>query len=564
MKKIFTSISLAVATLLTSAVPAAAQQRQLSDQDKAAIATAIVPEMLNQVKSISGIDLMALANPNIENIISSPLFGTQSLLKAATPTAISIQPDSMRLDLSKVEFPELIPGMDLGSILSNVKLTFGNYKEFTAVTVNGRAVNVSMPGQIVATVLSMPITLNIETGAKAGLLPFSSLKATIDFGLLSEMVGQVGIKGTDLISMTEAATSAGAFSYNVTLGDCLRSILTKLDAENASLPNFKINVDMTKMQVDGTISASLKGLIATQISAEVPMGDAKVYMNLQTGMADSTILISYKTDATSMSIDQYRKLATKIQPEANGKGFTLLVEDSTSTPANKAWKVSSLTSVATTSDQVLDLTDIKSAIFKALLTDMMDITAGKKTPFKVDIQKKADFNGDGTITAEEQASVLYAEVLTALGGDLQNAKSIMDLDLYTDAKKTVKLMNINVTIPMKGNLITAVINQNDGTANGFKLGTLYLKSNAMEVVTDNEATPVLEEVKVCSQNGGLYVENSENSIYSIINMNGAIVGQGRITGSSEFVPTPSLIRGTVYGFIVKKGNATKLFKFIAK
>lgn len=561
MKKIFTSISLAVATLLTSAVPAAAQQRQISDQEKAAIASAIVPEMLNQVKLISGIDFMALTKPNIENVINSPLFGTQNLLKAATPTAISIQPDSMRLDLSKLE---VVPGMDLSLVLKDVKIAFGNYKEFTAVTVDGRAVNVSMPGQIVATVLSLPITLNIETGAKTGLLPFSSLKASVDFGALSDMVGQVGIKGTDLISMAETTPSAGVFSYNVTLGDCLRSILTKLDAENTNLPNFKINVDMTKMQVDGTISASLKGLIANQIATEIPMGDAKVYMNAQTAMADSTILTSYTTDDTSIGIKQYKKLATTILPAKDGKGFTIQVEDSTSTPTDKTWKAGSITSVATTSDQVLDLTDIKSAIFKALLTDMMDITTGKKTPFTVNVTTKVDINGDGAFNVDEVSPILYAEVLTSLGGDLQNAKSIMDLDLYSDVNKTVKIMNINVTIPMKGNLITAVINQNDGTENGFKLGTLYIKSNAMEVVTSNDAVSELSEVKVCSQNGGVYVENSDNSTYSIISMTGAIVGQGRITGSSEFVATSSMNRGTVYGIIIKKGRGIKTFKFIAK
>lgn len=561
MKKNFTSISLAVATLLTSAAPAAAQQRQVSDQDKAAIASAIIPEMLNQVKLISGIDFIALAKPNIENVVNSPLFGTQNLLKAATPTAISIQPDSMRMDLSKLE---VIPGKDLSFVLKDVKITFGNYKEFTVVTVDGRAVNVSMPGQIVATVLSLPITLNIETGAKTGLLPFSSLKATVNFGALTDMVEQAGIEGTDLISMTESTPSAGAFSYNVTLGNCLRSILTKLDAENANLPDFKINVDMTKMQVDGTISASLKGLIANQIATEIPMGDAKVYMNAQTAMADSTILTSYTTDATSISINQYKKLATKVLPAQNGKGFTIEVADSTSTPTDKTWKAGSITSVVTTSDQVLDLTDIKSAIFKALLTDMMDITAGTKTPFTVNVTTKADLNGDGTYSADELEPVLYAEVKTTLGGDLQNAKSTMDLDLYSDANKTVKLMNINITIPMKGNLMTAVMNQNDGTGSTFKLGTLYIKSNAMEVVTSNEASPELEDVKVCSRNGGVYIENSDNSTYSIISMTGAVVGQGRITGSSEFIATPATNRGTVYGIIIKKGRGIKGYKFIAK
>lgn len=74
MKKIFTCISLAAATFMAT-TPVMAQQQKLTDKEKAAVIEAIVPAMFEQVKQVSGIDIIELAKPNIENVLSSPVLG---------------------------------------------------------------------------------------------------------------------------------------------------------------------------------------------------------------------------------------------------------------------------------------------------------------------------------------------------------------------------------------------------------------------------------------------------------------------------------------------------------
>ena len=101
MKKIFTCISIAVVSLFAT-TPVMAQQ-QISEQDKATIVKAVVPAMIDQVSQISGIDFKGLQNPDVDLILNSPLFGTQSTLRSGTLPSISIQPDSVILNLSKVD-----------------------------------------------------------------------------------------------------------------------------------------------------------------------------------------------------------------------------------------------------------------------------------------------------------------------------------------------------------------------------------------------------------------------------------------------------------------------------
>ena len=81
-----------------------AQQQKLTDKEKAAVIEAIVPAMFEQVKQVSGIDIIELAKPNIENVLSSPVFGTASTLRAETLIAnpITVQPDSMKVNLSEI------------------------------------------------------------------------------------------------------------------------------------------------------------------------------------------------------------------------------------------------------------------------------------------------------------------------------------------------------------------------------------------------------------------------------------------------------------------------------
>ena len=154
MKKIFTCISLAAATFMATTPVMAQQQKQLTDKEKAAVVKVIVPAVFDQVKQISGVDFMSLANPNIENVINSPLFLPQvSSLRADQLNTISATPDSLKLNLSSLDFSKILPpdyagmGDIIAGLVNDVKLSFSNYKEYN-VTVNGINVKIELPEKI--------------------------------------------------------------------------------------------------------------------------------------------------------------------------------------------------------------------------------------------------------------------------------------------------------------------------------------------------------------------------------------------------------------------------------
>lgn len=205
MKKIFTCISLAAATFMATTPVMAQQQKQISDQEKVAFVKAAVPAIFDQVKQISGIDFMGLTNPNIETVLNSPLFGTQGMLRAATSTPISIQPDSMNINLSEVDING-IPAT-VKPMLANIKLKFADYKDYTMTTANGQTIEISVPLKVTASALDGFIScgVNFSVGEKKGLLPFSSFTANLDLGDLEALLtslGMTNIKSGTLVSMT--------------------------------------------------------------------------------------------------------------------------------------------------------------------------------------------------------------------------------------------------------------------------------------------------------------------------------------------------------------------------
>ena len=204
MKKIFTSISVAAAALFLSVAPTQAQQRQITDQEKVAFVKAAVPAMLDQFKQITGIDIVSFANPDIKDVISSPLFGVQNgMLRAATTTSLTLQPDSVILDLSNVDLGlDGMMGGLAGQFLNSVKLTFGEYKDFTMTTPDGQGIEVSIPQTISTNLLGMfDVSLNVAIGDKTGLLPFNSLSANLDLGGLDAFLGSMGIESGSLFTM---------------------------------------------------------------------------------------------------------------------------------------------------------------------------------------------------------------------------------------------------------------------------------------------------------------------------------------------------------------------------
>lgn len=542
MRKMFTSMGLCAIILTAATLPAQAQTQTYTNQQKATAAGVAVKEVFKQVSQISGVDLVSFTKPDIKTIIASPLFGTQSQLRAAKATAISVQPDSMNMDLSSVS-----DDPTLQSLLKDVKLVFGNYKTYGVTTPEGRPVEVNIPQKIDISLAGMPLTLNFKIGEQTGLLPFSSLDVTIE----CELFILIGITDKDLISLKENATTPGAYTYHITLGKALRALMALTGEDSSKLPNYDINMDVSKMATAGTVQASLYALVTNPVTAKLPMGDALLHLNRLTASPDSVILTSYKEG--TIQVDGYQKMTYRMKVNANNKGMLTTIADSTSTD-KKSWKGESETFINSTSHLVLDPKDIMSSIFNNLIKDL--VQAKPIESFTVEVTEK---EADETVATP----VLFAKVNTSISGALQSQQGNIDLNMYNSKTDDTRNMGIHIVLPLKGNLITAEFLSADDDAE-VSLGKLYIKSNAMHVVTGNEATPALDEVKIYAQEGGIFVENADNATYQVCDFNGRFIANGRIAGTNEYINLPALANSNLYIVQIIKGNAAKAFKFKAK
>ena len=529
MKKIFTCISLAAATFMATTPVMAQQQKQLTDKEKAAVVKVIVPAVFDQVKQISGVDFMSLTNPNIESIINSPLFLPQvSSLRADQLNPISVTPDSLKLDLSSMDFSAIAPGMGdfIAGIVNDVKLTFSDYKEYN-VSLNGQSVKIDLPEKIDVSAAALVdaetgkptnlLSVLIKTGNKGTILPFNSLSVELKLGWLGtvgSMIPNFPLKDGKLISLTETANSSGTIDYTITLEDNLRSLAATL----AQVPNFQISLDMTKLMTESTIKASLFGKPLQAPNAKLPMGDAVVYANLKstTGMpADSIVLTSY--DAASSKIKGYKKLTPTIG--VSGANLVLTTTDSVRADVNTAWTPMSKQIVTMPATMSTAINSIMSSLVNGVVSNLK---ASAETNYTITIDSIYEAKKDEVIRVMEIDATTKVEATS-----LKDTKMIVDINFLKGSNKE-NVMNIKATAPTNDTKITvdfspAVDPKGDGIKENVNMATLYITSDAMGIITDNETiSDEVQEVTVSTTASGLYVKNGKGN-YVIVNMVGKVV-----------------------------------------
>ena len=549
MKKIFTCISLAAATVMATTPVMAQQQKQLTDKEKAAVVKVIVPAVFDQVKQISGVDFMSLTNPNIESIINSPLFLPQvSSLRADQLNPISVTPDSLKLDLSSMEFSAIAPGLGdfIAGIVNDVKLTFSDYKEYN-VSLNGQSVKIDLPEKIDVSAAALVdaetgkptnlLSVLIKTGNKGTILPFNSLSVVLKLGWLGtvgSMIPNFPLKDGKLISLTETANSSGTIDYTITLEDNLRSLAATL----AQVPNFQISLDMTKLMTESTIKASLFGKPLQAPNAKLPMGDAVVYANLKstTGMpADSIVLTSY--DAASSKIKGYKKLTPTIG--VSGANLVLTTTDSVRADVNTAWTPMSKQIVTMPATMSTAINSIMSSLVNGVVSNLK---ASAETNYTITIDSIYEAKKEDIIRVMELDATTKVEATS-----LKDTQMIVDVNFLKGSSKA-KVMNIKATAPTNDTKITvdfspAVDPNGDGVKENVRMATLYITSDAMGIITDNETiSDEVQEVTVSTTASGLYVKNGKGN-YVIVNMVGKVVSTGIITSDEQYISTPNMPNG---------------------
>ena len=557
MKKIFTSISVEAAALFLSVAPTQAQQRQITDQEKVAFVKAAVPAMLDQFKQITGIDIVSFANPDIKDVISSPLFGVQNgMLRAATTTSLTLQPDSVILDLSNVDLGlDGMMGGLAGQFLNSVKLTFGEYKDFTMTTPDGQGIEVSIPQTISTNLLGMfDVSLNVAIGDKTGLLPFNSLSANLDLGGLDAFLGSMGIESGSLFTMKETGSN-GKYAYDITLGETLRALIASgMIAEDTeedpdatieiTIPeNVLINVDMSTVQTSATIDASVS---TVQPTTTLLMGDATVYLNAKELLngsfkTDSIVFVSYE-DGEIADYDKVEISNTvEIDKNAVKRVFTTYYKDETT---NGEWKFDTEKTRYWVGNHELDNKNLIYSLMQGLIADM---TAGTlTTSFElVTTTKVDDPESEGVIT-----EIIDAETSMGTEGGLINI-------LVDDGnEENGEILNVAINIPLNSKTVSAAFKLNSSDS---PIATLYLTSNMMSIITDNEAIENdVQALKVSSTPNGLYVQNGKGN-YVIINMVGKVVANGIITSDQQYINL-SIPKG-IYMISINQEGEQKTIKF---
>ena len=271
------------------------------------------------------------------------------------------------------------------------------------------------------------------------------------------------------------------------------------------------------------------------------MGDAQVYLNLKAAATgkmspDSILLTSYKNGQK----EGYRKLATKM--EQKGQNFVITSQDSTKTLNATEWKWSATETITMTNRT--NATEAKAIVAETITRAIAELAAtGTTNPYSMVVTKTSDMNGDGQVAAAETITLLKADVTTAMGGSVTAPAMNVAVKIQTPNDTDGQLtegMDIAINLPLKGDKVVA-----DFTPVGYDkpVATMYVKSDAMGIITDNETIENdVEEVKVSTTASGLYVKNGKGN-YVIVNMVGRVVSTGIITSDEQYISTPNMPNG---------------------
>lgn len=550
MKKIFTCISIAVVSLFAT-TPVMAQQ-QISEQDKATIVKAVVPAMIDQVSQISGIDFKGLQNPDVDLILNSPLFGTQSTLRSGTLPSISIQPDSVILNLSKVDLGEDLSFIQ--SALSSVKLTFADYEELVVTATSGRTVNVNLPLKTTATVkflgLSFNINLNLALGEKTGLLPFGSFSANLDLGSLESILGSLDkeLKSGELFSIKETGANA-VYTYDIAIGDILSGLM-----EAEEQPNFKVIVDMTSVKSEKPVIDVVLKTITDK--ATLTTDEASIYLNTKAlasnkMVTDSIIAIAYEFE-NNVVAKEYSKSVQETKA-VDSKTVEVLTTIYEKEAEDAEWKWNDAEKYIIEGNQEIDPENLVSSVLNSVIEDLKNLTSNSKESLTV---KCLSFSKEADVAGNNGKNELTLTVTPAIV-DMQTIKATVELVSVDDDEAEEKML-IEVTLPLQSETITVTfIPEGEESA----LATLYVKSNAMGIVTSNETIKNnVQDLKVIPLESSLYVTNGKGN-YVIVNMLGQVIATGIITSDTQYVNMPNVPKG-IYMISIKDKTKRTTVKFV--
>lgn len=552
MKKVFTSISLAL-SLIASSFSTSAQTVQLSEAQKIEIQKEVLPVVFEQIKEQTGLDILGLARPQLNSdfIQSLPVFNAQSGLRSDSPTPYSVKPDSIMINVAA-----LAP--DFSQLMTNVKVLFGDYKKIDMpIDIAGLSGSIEIPRLIkVTSNSSIP---NFQNIAEIKIVANENPKALLDMDMIITLWGD-DTTTSQLIGLTIAQNESLDFEFNVEIGEGLQGIwsLLKYVTTLPELPEMNYLITLGFSQIGtGVIPASLYGIPTADATTRIPMGDAAVALDFTSDMLIKNIaLTSYK----NAKAEKWSKLWFDMEQKTT-EDLVLTIDNFVYTDEAKTDSTFANRTIVTMSDYTKNaaVASTQSAVKSVINRVVSELaTEGHAAWYKMLIESAKDLNGDGNITNEEKATTMEIEVTPYTDG----SDAIADINIksysYSETgEATLTEMNVKATANLTNNVIKVDLIPAGSPA---AVGSAYFTSNIAGIVTSNDDITI-NTVKVTPVDGGIYIDNSGKAAYRIVNMSGATVANGTVSGDNAYISTSSLAKG-VYVIVVTENGVSQSVKFV--
>jgi hypothetical protein len=549
MKKVFTSISMALC-FVASSFTTSAQTVQLSEAQKTEIQKEVLPVVFEQIKEQTGLDILGWAQPQLSSdfIGSLPVLNNlQSGLRADTPTPYSVKPDSVVINMKAIN-----TGISL--LTGDIKVDFEGYTTRTIPMVGdmllGRPLTIDVPGkiQVISSKMGEVAEITIDvTGEDGQLVPFDMDMAISLLGKGAKPLLSFSFVQNPATSLLEATVDIQEGMYSI-WG------LVKGMLQLPELPqlDYKITVNLSSI-FTGELPMILYGIPESGESKEFPMGDAVIALDFS-----KTIPVSY-INVTSYENAQANKWSkyTFIQEQV-ASGMTVAIEDHTAIEGNWEQLKYNGAFIIRMSDSKSTVADIKTAAQTVIERVVSELAAtGEASIYTMSIVKSVDSNSDGVRdNNDREVPVMDIEVTPSISG----TNAIADINIKSfkqeDANAVVDTeMNLKATADLAGSEIIKIeVMQGDVT-----LGSAYFTSNIAGIVTSNDDITI-NTVKVTPVDGGIYIDNSEKATYRIVNMSGATIANGTVSGDNAYISTSSLAKG-VYVIVVTENGVSQSVKF---
>ena len=554
MKKVFTSISLAL-SLIASSFSTSAQTVQLSEAQKIEIQKEVLPVVFEQIKEQTGLDILGLARPQLNSdfIQSLPVFNAQSGLRSDSPTPYSVKPDSIIVNVAAIPG---IPAMMVNA-LGNIKVGFENYATVKfPFDIKDRSLEIEMPGVINVTSSKgmdvAKIVITSSAGEEGGLPVKVDMTISLMGGSTQPLLGFA----------FEQDETTYALEASLEIRDGLKEIWKMIKGFSPELPalpelNYLVSIDLMGMLVTGALPVSLYGIPTADATTRIPMGDAAVALDFSTDMPIKYIALTSYENAKA---EKWSKLWFEMEQKTT-EDLVLTIDNFVYTDEAKTDSTFANRTIVTMSDYTKNaaVASTQSAVKSVINRVVSELaTEGSAAQYKMLIESAKDLNGDGNITNEEKATTMEIEVTPSLVG----TDAIADINIksysYSETgDATLTEMNVKATANLTNNVIRVDLIPAGSPA---AVGSAYFTSNIAGIVTSNDDITI-NTVKVTPVDGGIYIDNSGKAAYRIVNMSGATVANGTVSGDNAYISTSSLAKG-VYEIVVTENGVSQSVKFV--